>query len=151
MANPRTIARIAERIRERAAHVLLSELQDPRASFITVTRVEMASDLLSGKIYYSVLGSEGDRSKAEHMLGSAQGWIQRQIAPVLDLRRMPHLSWHYDESIARAADLDALIREARARDEQIRGATSAGEDALAEDAPAAADEAADEVAGADPD
>ena len=121
MANTRTIARIERRIRERAAEVLLREISDPRSSFITVVRVAMKSDLLSGKIFYSVLGSDADRSKVRHMLEHASGFLQRQIAPALNLRRMPHLTWLYDDSIEQASDMDRLIAEAREHDAKIRG------------------------------
>ena len=85
MANPRTIARLEARILERAAVCLQSEVSDPRASFITVTRVKLSPDLSSGRIYYSVLGTEGDKSKAEHMLESAAGFLQRQIALAIQM------------------------------------------------------------------
>ena len=119
MANPRTIARLESRIRERAAYCLEFEVKDPRASFITVTKVELAKDLSSGKIYYSVLGDAADRHKAEHMLASAAGFIQRQIARVLEVRRMPRLRWIYDASIEEGARLDKLIADARKRDREI--------------------------------
>jgi ribosome-binding factor A len=119
MANPRTIAKLEARIMERAAICLQSEVSDPRASFITVTRVKMSPDLSSGRIFYSVLGTEGDKSKAEHMLESAAGFLQRQIGRVLQLRRMPHLRWTYDDSMERADGMTKLIREAREHDRQI--------------------------------
>ncbi|HVS10175.1 MAG TPA: 30S ribosome-binding factor RbfA [Planctomycetota bacterium] len=120
MANPRTKARIEARIHERAAHLLEFEIADPRSTFITITRVELASDLSAGKIFYSVLGGPGERSKAAHMLESAAGWLQRQIGRSLDLRRVPHLTWHYDEGIERAARVDAAIRQALERDRAIQ-------------------------------
>lgn len=125
MANPRTQARIEARILERAATVLQTEVSDPRAGFITVTRVEMSSDLTSGKIYYSVLGTEGDRSKVERMLDDASGYLQRMIAPALQLRRTPHLRWYYDESLEYAQTMDQKIREALERDRSISGQADA--------------------------
>lgn len=119
MANPRTIARLEARIHERAAYCLQFEINDPRAGFITILRVELSSDAASGKIFYSVLGDDSDRSKAAHMLEGARGYIQRQVARVLEMRRIPHLTWEYDDSIEKAADLDLLIREARKRDKAI--------------------------------
>jgi len=119
MANPRTIARLESRIHERAAHCLQFEIRDPRASFVTITRVEVSPDLSLAKIYYSVLGDEGDRSKVEHMLEHATGYIQRQVVSVLRMRRAPSLRFHYDVSIETAAALDELIREARERDRRI--------------------------------
>lgn len=119
MANPRTIARLEARILERAAYCLQFEISDPRAGFITITRVELSSDLTSGKIFYSVLGDESEKSKSEHMLKSAAGFIQRQVARVLDMRRIPHLRWIHDGSIEKSSELDLLIREARKRDREI--------------------------------
>lgn len=119
MANPRTIARLQSRIHERAAHCLEFEISDPRAGMITVTRVELAHDLSAGRIYYSVLGDDAAKSKAAHMLDSASGFIQRQVARVLDVRRMPHLKWIYDDSIEEAIRLDAVIKGALERDKLI--------------------------------
>lgn len=119
MANPRTIARLEARIQERAAYCLQFEVNDPRASFITITRVKLSTDLTSGKVYYSVLGGAADKSKAQHMLDHAAGFIQRQVSRVLEMRRMPHLSFVYDDSAEHAADIAKLIQEARARDMEI--------------------------------
>lgn len=121
MANPRTIARVEAQIQRRAAHCLQVELADPRSGFVTITKVEASQDLSSAHIHYSVLGDEADRSKIEHMLEQAGGFIQRRVASALKLRNAPRLHWKYDESIAEAARMDLLIREARARDRQIRG------------------------------
>lgn len=120
MATPRTIARLEARIQERAAYCLEFEVRDPRTAFITITRVELARDLSRGKIHYSVLGDDSDRSKASHMLASAAGFIQRQVGRVLQLRRIPHLEWVYDDSLAEAARLDGVIREALDRDRAIQ-------------------------------
>lgn len=119
MANPRTIARLEARIHERAAYCLQFEINDPRASFITVQKVELSTDVSSGKIFYSVLGDESDKSRAAHMLESARGYIQRQVARVLEMRRIPHLIWVYDDGVEKAAELDQLIRQARDRDRAI--------------------------------
>ncbi len=119
MVNKRTIARLEARIHERAAHCLEFEVSDPRASFITITNVELSSDLSSGKIHYSVLGNDADKANAKRMLDSAAGYIQRRVARVLELRRMPHLKWYYDASIEEAAKLEERIQRALERDQQI--------------------------------
>jgi ribosome-binding factor A len=119
MSNPRTIARLQARILDGAAYCLQFEISDPRSGFITITRVELSPDLTSGKIFYSVLGTDAEKTKAGHMLESAAGFIQRQVARVLQMRRMPRLRWVYDDSIEKAAGLDQLIREARIRDREI--------------------------------
>lgn len=140
MASPKTIARLQAQIQRRAAYCLQFEVADPRASFITITRVELSKDLSSAKVFYSVLGDEGDKSRAAHMLAHAGGFVQRQVARVLKTRIVPRLRWVYDDSLVEAARLDRLIRDARERDREINpGAdTDLGDDF---DADADADQA----------
>jgi ribosome-binding factor A len=125
MANPKTIGRLQAQIQRRVAHCLQFELADPRASFVTVTKVELSSDLARAKIFYSVLGSEADRSKTSHMLEGASGFVRRQLGRVLETRTIPALTWTYDPSAEEAANMTKLIAEARRRDEEIRGERAA--------------------------
>ncbi|HPF12834.1 MAG: 30S ribosome-binding factor RbfA [Planctomycetes bacterium] len=121
MASEKTIGRIQAQIQRRAAHCLQHEIADPRASFVTITKVELSPDLTQAKISYSVLGDETDLSKTQHMLDHAAGYIQRQVGSILRMRRIPNMRWVYDDSIAEAARLDRLIQETIERDAAIRG------------------------------
>lgn len=121
MASERTRARIAARIKERTAHCIEFELADPRAHFITVTNVEVAADLSAAKVFYSVLGSPSEQSQVRHMFEKAAGFVQRQVARVLQTRLTPRLTFIYDDSLERAAELDSVIQAALSRDASIRG------------------------------
>jgi len=119
MANSRTRARIEARIRERVAHCIEFELNDPRATFITVTRAEVSSDLSTTKVYYTVLGTEGDRNRTRRMLDDATGFIRKQLGRVLRTRRIPRLTWAYDDSIEYQENMEAAIQRALARDREV--------------------------------
>jgi ribosome-binding factor A len=121
MANDKTIGRIQAQIQRRAAHCLQHEVADPRASLITITRVELTTDLTHAKIMYSVLGDDAVNSKTQHMLNHAAGFIQRRVASILRMRRIPRMDWVYDSSIADAARLDTLIKSTLVEDAAIRG------------------------------
>lgn len=133
MANPRTLARIAARIKERVAHALEFEVADPRSGFVTITDVEVTKDLSIAKISYSVLGTPADRNKVAHMLEGARGFLQSKMARVLKTRRLPRIVWAYDESIEYAANMDRLISDAKRRDEEIHNRGFANDPAPAED------------------
>ncbi len=120
MANPRTIQRLQARIHERAVHALEFEINDPRAGMVTVTKVELSGDLSLAKVYYSVLGGRAERSRTDHMLESAGGFLQRKIAGHLQLRRAPKVVWIFDEAEAKAAQIDSLIAKAIERDQTIQ-------------------------------
>jgi ribosome-binding factor A len=119
MTNPRVKARIEARIQERIAHCVQFELSDPRATFITITRVEVSDDLSYAKVFYSVYGTEGDKSRTVHMLADASGFIRKQVGRVLKTRRVPALRWIYDDSIERSASMNATIQGALEKDRAI--------------------------------
>ncbi|MEC8511332.1 MAG: 30S ribosome-binding factor RbfA [Planctomycetota bacterium] len=124
MASERTIHRLEAQIQRRIAHCLQFELQDPRASFVTVVRVELSSDLSTAKVFYSVLGDDSDRARTGGMLEHAKGFIRRQVSGVLRTRTTPDLRFLPDDTAQESKRMDDLIAEARRRDEQIRGEES---------------------------
>lgn len=101
--------------REIAAYIL-RDLRDPRLGFLTVTRVVMSGDLQIATCYYTILGSEKDRTLARHALSSARGRIISAYAPVLRTRLLPRLRFAYDDEEDRRQRMDDLIRRARASD-----------------------------------
>lgn len=119
MANPRTLARLEARILERAAYAVQFEVSDPRVALVTLIRCELSKDLGNAKIHYSMIGNESDRRTTQRALESASGFIQRQVGRVLQTRRIPRLSWFYDDSVRRAAEMDQKIREAMEKDRAI--------------------------------
>jgi len=119
VANPRSKARIEARIKERVAYALEFELNDPRASFITLTRVELSNDLGSARLFYTVLGNEGERSRVAHMLKDSTGFIRRRLGRVLRTRRIPELKYVFDHSIEEAARVEEAIRAALKHDQEV--------------------------------
>ncbi|MCZ6597808.1 MAG: 30S ribosome-binding factor RbfA [Planctomycetota bacterium] len=126
MANPRTKARIEARIKERVAYCVEFELNDPRSGFVTITGVEVSNDLGSAKVFYSVYGSEGDKSRVAHMLEDANGFVRRKLGNVLHMRRIPRVVWIYDDSIEYQAQMDKAIQEAMNHDREINPSAHEG-------------------------
>jgi ribosome-binding factor A len=120
MANPRTVARVSARIKQRVAHCLQFELNDPRAGVVTVTEVQLSADMRNATILWT-LPNEKDQSKTLHMLEGATGFVRKQLGRVLETRTIPALRWQYDDSIQKAAEMERMIEKAVARDEEIRG------------------------------
>ncbi|HKE00239.1 MAG TPA: 30S ribosome-binding factor RbfA [Planctomycetota bacterium] len=120
MASERTAERIASWIQRKVATMLLRDLQDPRAAFITVTRVKISRDLETATVYYSVLGDDAERSKAAHLLERARPFIRREVAKGLHTRTAPDVGFEYDEAIAGTLHmtelLDRLARERASRE-----------------------------------
>lgn len=108
--------RVAEQIRQELADILWREVHDPRVKGVTITAVEVSSDLEHAKVWFTML--TGDRQEAERGLKRAVGFMRRELAHRMRLRMVPSLNFHYDESVERGAHLSHLIDEAVEEDKR---------------------------------
>jgi len=103
------VQRIAERIREELAEILIYEVRDPRLAGISITDVTVDRELAFADIYVSAVeGSE----RAESVLAglaSAQGYLRRELAHRVDTRIFPRLRFHWDPTFEHAEQIDRLI------------------------------------------
>src|ERR1700752_3818741 len=100
------------------SHIIRSELHDPRIGFITVLDVKPTEDLKEAKVYVSVFGSAGDKSKAERALNGARGFIQNEVGRNLETRNTPLLRFVFDDSAAKTSRIEALIQKTRREDQE---------------------------------
>ncbi|WKZ33880.1 MAG: 30S ribosome-binding factor RbfA [Thermodesulfobacteriota bacterium] len=104
--------RVADLIKEEVASmVLYGEIKDPRIGFVTITKVELTPDLKEARIFFSQLGSPGDREKSRKGLESASGYIRRNLAKKLDLRHIPKITFLFDESLEYSEKIEKMIRD----------------------------------------
>ncbi|MCK4374310.1 MAG: 30S ribosome-binding factor RbfA [Candidatus Brocadiae bacterium] len=118
--NPRKKKRIEEMLRRELSSILLHEVRDPRAGFITLTRVELSEDQRSAKVYLTVRGTEEERDQTLQTLRRAHGYIQSLIGRRLSLRYTPVLRFREDKEVLNAMRLEKLIDKARREDREFR-------------------------------
>ena len=95
---------------------ILREVKDPRVSgaFISITAAEVTPDLKFAKIYYSLLGADGNAEKEKKVaegLKSSNGYIRRALARAVDLRQTPELTFILDRSGANGAHISSLLHK----------------------------------------
>jgi ribosome-binding factor A len=76
---------------------------------VTVVDVEIDRELMYATIYVTSLGGEDDREEVLAGLKSATGFLRRELAQRVDLRHVPELRFKWDETVAYAARIDALL------------------------------------------
>jgi len=78
---------------------------------VTVTGVDVTSDLRHAKVFVSVLGSETEKAATFDGLESIAGHLRSQIARALQLRVAPQITFKVDESVAHAARIESLLEQ----------------------------------------
>jgi len=101
----------AELLRREISNIILYELSDPRPGFLTLTRLQLAGDYRSAKVFVTVRGSAEEVRHTLEALRHAHGHIQALIAERLTLRYTPVLEFLEDVEMNEALRVNRLIDE----------------------------------------
>ena len=105
--------RVADQLRAELAELLSRVVHDPGIGFVTLTRVYVSPDLQSARVYYTSLGDETARRATVRALLRAAPFLRRQIGGRLRLKRVPELTFIYDDSIAGQDRIEQLLNQLR--------------------------------------
>ncbi len=102
--------RIAEEIRKVIGNMLISGIKDPRInSMVSVTEVEVTSDLSYAYVYVSILG--GDEEESLEGLKSASNFLRKEVSKSVKLRHTPQIIFKVDDSIKKGIYMEELIKK----------------------------------------
>ncbi|MBO9310180.1 MAG: 30S ribosome-binding factor RbfA [Chloroflexi bacterium] len=101
--------RMADRIRELLSGLLRSEVSDPALRGVTVTEVVLDRELEHANVYVNALGEEARAEEVMAGLRRARGFLRRELASRIRLRRAPELRFYWDETLSRAARIEAML------------------------------------------
>jgi ribosome-binding factor A len=122
------IQRVQNLLRAEISNVMQRRLKDPRVGMVTITEVQADPDLRRARVFISVLGDPDEERLALDGLGSAAGFIRRELMKVLHLRPMPTFEFQPDRSLARGSrTLDLLERIHDEQEDDDRPGPGAGD------------------------
>ena len=132
MADAARAAKMADRIKVIVAKTLERGIKDPRLGFVTITDVKVTGDLQHASIFYTVYGSDEERSDTAAALKSATGMLRSEVGKNITARLTPSLEFIPDGIPENAALIESLLTEAAARDAEVENlkktATYAGDE-----------------------
>ena len=133
MADPARAAKMADRIKVIIAKSLERGLKDPRLGFVTITDVKVTGDLQHASIFYTVYGTDEERTDSAAALKSATGMLRSEVGKNITARLTPSLVFIADAIPENAKHIEALLAEAASRDSEIGGLRSTAKYAGDED------------------
>ena len=109
--------RVGEQIRDVISEILArGDVHDPGIGFITLTRVQVTSDLQMARVFYTSLGDPKARKETARALDRAAPFFRRQVAGRLRLRRAPEFEFRFDESIENQDRIEQILRDLHEED-----------------------------------
>lgn len=111
--------RVADQIQRELAVLLQREVKDPRLGIVTVSAVEVTSDLQNAKVFVTFLGKDEEQEikQALEVLAGAAGFLRSQLAKSIRMRSVPSLRFLFDKSIVEGQRMSSLIEKAISEDE----------------------------------
>lgn len=112
--------RMAGEIQRVMSHIIMDEIKDPRINptTVSVTRVDVSSDLSHARINISILGDDAFRNESMKILEKARGFIRAELAGAIQLKHAPEIELRLDKSIEHGIKISSLLEEIKQEDEK---------------------------------
>lgn len=110
--------RVAEAIRKEISSLLIRGLKDPRIGFVTITSVDVTSDLSQARVFYTLMGTQDARSETQAGLNSSTSYIRQQLGRQLRLRHIPEVRFEYDASFDYGQKIEKLLKDVKPNEQQ---------------------------------
>jgi ribosome-binding factor A len=111
MKQTKRTRQLADVIQRDLADIIRREVRDPGLGFVTISGVEISTDLKLARVHVSVLGSEEEQVASLGILENHRKLIRTSLASRLHTRRTPDLEFRLDHTAERAGRLEEILRE----------------------------------------
>lgn len=109
--------RIGDLIQRELAQLIQKELRDERLGMVTVSEVEVTKDLSYAKVYVTIYPVEKIAESIE-TLKRAAGFLRSLLANRLNLRTVPKLVFHYDDTLDKSDRINQVLNKVLKDDDE---------------------------------
>lgn len=100
--------RLASDIKNKINQVINDKVDD--LDFVSVTEVELTKDLQDAKVYVNCL-LDNQEDYVLNTLKRKEGFIKKEIAKSIKMRKIPNLIFKYDNSLENYNKIDSLLND----------------------------------------
>lgn len=124
--------RLAGTVRKHLSGVIARDFTDPRLAALSIEEVSFSGDLGLATVRVRLLfGGEDPAARRGVLdaLGRAAPGLRAQLAPLLKMRRVPELRFHYDEGTDHRRRIEEVLAEIHREGEAREPEQGSGDDA----------------------
>ncbi|MCJ7580591.1 MAG: 30S ribosome-binding factor RbfA [Candidatus Aminicenantes bacterium] len=110
MTESRRQKKVASLIKETLSQFLIESLQDSASSLITISKVNMTSDLKTAHVFLTYIGQEIDKSILK-TLEIRKGYLRKYIASKTKLKYNPMLIFSLDSTRDYEENIDKILEQ----------------------------------------
>jgi ribosome-binding factor A len=103
--------KVAGEVQQSLARLFQTDFQDLSDGLITVTKVRMAADLKSGRVYVSLLGGTQAPDKVLKAIQTETPHLRAALARMVRMKFVPDLHFYYDDTQEEVARVEEIFRK----------------------------------------
>ncbi len=104
------VDRINRQILNILSDILIKNIDLSYLGFVTFTSVDVAPDLRTAKVFYSILSGKLPDSKVDVEINKKQKAFKKFMSPQLSMRYTPDIRFILDETLAYSEKIDSLLK-----------------------------------------
>ncbi|MCD7974610.1 MAG: 30S ribosome-binding factor RbfA [Phascolarctobacterium sp.] len=110
------VKKVQEAIKQEISNMLVHDVKDPRIQLVTVTGVDLTSDMSLAKIYVTFYGERDKQEEAWKAMNNALGFMRTEIAKRIRLRSVPSLVLVKDTSMEYSAHIQSILEKIKEKE-----------------------------------
>ena len=103
--------RVGNQVLDILSGILTKNIDLSHLGFVTFTHVDVAPDLRSAKVYYSVLGRKKSDEEIRIAINQKRKAFKKYMGPELHLKSTPDLRFYHDESLRYEDKINKLLHK----------------------------------------
>lgn len=108
--------RVASLIKEEVSTLIQRNFSMQEYGLLTITDVQMSTDLRNAKIFVSVFGDAARKEKSLALLEEQKGFIRSELGRAIRLKFTPSVTFELDETLDRAMNIERIINKIHKED-----------------------------------
>ena len=103
--------RLGNVLHKEISQILMTEVKDEDLKFITITKVDLSSDLSFAKVYFTCLDNDKKDKIIKDINGASRFIRSELMRRKIEIRTMPELKFVYDDSIEYGNKIESIIEK----------------------------------------
>lgn len=111
MTDNRRQLRLEKELREVISRYLIADMRGELEGLVSVSRIQVAPDLRSAKVFVSIMGTDAQRESSMAAIEDRARDVQTEVHHQLKLRFTPRLSFFIDTSLEKQLKVEGILRD----------------------------------------
>ena len=107
---PGRIDRLNSQFQREISNIIEFDLDKTKIGFVTVSEVIVSADLSYCDVYVSIFLKGYKQKESFETLEKSKGYIRSELAHRIDIRKMPEIRFHLDDSLDKIERIDEIVK-----------------------------------------